>query len=177
MSKFSDLCSLYKESRETYAECQKRAFKFSVELMERYLNYLDIPNKYFKYVPLKNDPDPQEIGRLSQENNYTVRGATHLKDDTYWHIGLVITVFITENTYPQYPVFIDFKFKEKDNGYIVIITDDHEGYLIHGGNETEFNDLFNFIQIKLQDNFKTGLQRFLEQSEQSLPTIGFIQPA
>lgn len=166
MTKFSDLCTSYKTSRETYFEYRNRSYDFASELIRRYVQFLGIPNEQFRFVPLDEVPKPN--------TTYTLFGAIHLNDDSFWHLGLQITIFTAPNEYPQQPLLIKFLFKEAENGFRILISEDDPGHIIHLGNESEFLAFFDFLQHTIQQSFETGLQRFLEQSA-PLKTIGFIQ--
>ena len=158
----------YKNSRETYFEYRNRGFNFAGELIRRYVEYLGIPNEQFRFVPLDEDPKPN--------TTYTLFGAIHLNDDSFWHLGLQITIFTAPNEYPQQPLLIKFMFKASENGYLIRISEDDPGRNISLGNEKEFLAFFDFLQTMIQQSFETGLQRFLEQSA-PLRTIGFVQNA
>ncbi|MDS3859226.1 hypothetical protein RIF25_00255 [Thermosynechococcaceae cyanobacterium BACA0444] len=108
------------------------------------------------------------------DTKYTLFGAMHLDDDTFWHIGLQITLFTAPNEYPQQPVLIRFMLKAENDGYRVKITQTDKGHLLHAGNDAEFSGFFNDLQQIIRKNFEVGLQHFLEQSA-SLRTIGFVQ--
>lgn len=168
MSKFSDICTAYSTSRTTYFEYRDRSFSFAGELIRRYVQYLEIPAERFRFVPLNEEPKPN--------TTYTLAGAIHLDDDTYWHLGLQIMIFTSSNAYPQQPVLIRFMFKAAEGGYHIRISENDDGHVIHAGNETEFTTFFDFLQLQIRQNFLTGLQCFLEQSA-PLRTIGFIQCA
>jgi hypothetical protein len=166
MSKFSDLCASYAASRNTYFAYRDQSYAFARELISRYIAYLEIPEKNFRFEPLDKDPKPG--------STYSLPGAIHLNEDTYWHLGFEVTLFTAPNEYPQQPVLFSFMFKGAKDAFHIRISEDDAGHLIHPGNESEFTAFFEFLQRQVQRSFETELQCFLEQS--ALPRkIGFIQ--
>ncbi|MBU2840921.1 hypothetical protein HF670_15600 [Acidithiobacillus thiooxidans] len=166
MTKFLDLCNSYKISRETYFKYRDRSFLFARELIRRYADYLGIPEEQLRLVPLNEEPNPNKT--------YSLFDAIHLNDDSFWHLGLQITIFTAPNQYPRQTLLITFLFKETDSGFRILISEDDPGHIINTGNESEFLAFFDFLQDTIQQNFETGLQRFLDTSA-PLRTIGFIQ--
>lgn len=167
MSKFEDLCNSFEKSRNTYFEYRDESFGFAGELISQYVQYLEIPKEQFKFIPLDEQPAPN--------TTYSLFGATHLNDDTFWHLGLQITLFSDPNTYPHQPILIRFMFKKsKKDIFVVKISEDDEGHLIERGNSPQYVKFFEFLQKQIRSNFEDGLQEFLEQSA-PLRTIGFMQ--
>lgn len=167
MTKFDELCSAYKKSRENYFSFRDDGFEFARELMSRYKAFLGVPSDYFHFLPTDQPVKPG--------TTYSIFGAIHLNDDTYWRLGLRLTLFSAPNEYPQQPVLVIFRFKKTDEKkYQVKISEEDLGHEISCGNETEFKAFFEFLQQQIVAHFEAGLQEFLEQSA-PLRTIGFVQ--
>lgn len=167
MTKFDELCAAYKTSRETYFAYRNDGFKFAMELMSRYKEFLGVQSEYFRFVPADETPKP--------DTTYTIPGAIHLNDDTYWHLGLLLTLFTAPSEYPQQPVLIVFRFKQiSGKKYQLKISEEDTGHEITCGDESQFNMFFEFLQAQIVVHFENGLQEFLEQSA-PLRTIGFVQ--
>jgi len=167
MSKFGELCHAYKVSRDKYFSYRDESFEFARELIGLYTEYLAIPKEQFKFIPLDEEPTPN--------STYSLFGAIHLNEDTYWHLGLQITIYTSPNIFPHQPIMIRFMFKKsQDNKYFVKISDSDPGHNIEQGNKPQFIAFFDFLQDQIRSHFEDGLQEFLEQSA-PLRTIGFIQ--
>lgn len=167
MTRFDELCFAYRTSREKFFSYREDGFMFAGDLVSRYQKFLGVTNDCFVFVPTDKPAKP--------ETTYTLFGAIHLNDDTYWHLGLQFTLFTAPNAYPQQPVLIVFRFKKiGEKKYHVKISEEDSGHEITCGNEAEFNAFFDFLQQQIVAHFEDGLQEFLEQSA-PLRTIGFVQ--
>ena len=167
MTNFNTLCSAYKTSRETYFSYRNEGLDFARELIAKYIKYLEVPEDFFRFVPTDETPKP--------DSTYSLIGAIHLNDDTYWHLGLQLTLFTAPNEYPRQPILIVFRFKKiADSKYEIKISEEDSGNQISPGVESTFNDFFEFLQTQIVASFENDFQEFLEQSA-PLRTIGFVQ--
>ena len=167
MTKFDTLCTAYKTSRKTNFSYRDEGINFARELIAKYIKFLEVPEDYFRFVPMDETP--------KSNTTYSLFGAIHLNDDTYWHLGLQLTLFTAPNEYPRQPILIVFRFKQiADKKFEVKISEEDSGHQISCGIESEFNDFFEFLQKQIVASFEDGLQEFLEQSA-PLRTIGFVQ--
>ncbi len=167
MSKFGELCKSYKTSRDNYFSYRDESVGFARELMDKYIEYLQVPKENFKFVPLDKDPKP--------DTRYSLFAAIHLNNDSFWHLGLQITIYSALNEFPQQPILVRFMFKKTDkNTFSIKISEQDSGHSICRENESDFSEFFEFLQSQIRDNFENGLQEFLEQSA-PIRTIGFVQ--
>jgi len=167
MSKFEDLCKSYKISRKKYFSYQNESYDFARNLVQGYIRYLDIPEEQFKFIPLDKEP--------KAGTNYTIFGAIHLAEDSFWNLGMQITLYSAPNEFPHQPVLIRFKFKKKsENVFVVKISDEDKEHSINIDSDNDFNDFYDYLQAQIQSHFEDGFQKFLEQTA-PLRTIGFNQ--
>ena len=80
MTKFDTLCTAYKTSRKTNFSYRDEGINFARELIAKYIKFLEVPEDYFRFVPMDETP--------KSNTTYSLFGAIHLNDDTYWHLGL-----------------------------------------------------------------------------------------
>lgn len=164
MIKFDELCKAYVISRKNYFDYQFESARFIKNIIDNIIKYLEIPKEQIKLIPLDKEPEPN--------SKYTVQGAMHLNDDTFWHTGIQVTLYEAPNISPQQPVLIRLMVKKSENIYLVKIDPDEEGHKINPESNEDIQNFIDYISERIENIFKEGLQKFLEESA-SLKTIGF----
>ncbi len=104
MSKFEELCNAYAKSRNDYFSYQDESFKFASSLINNFIDYLEVPEEQIKYIPTNIEPVKDMI--------YTIWGSIHLDKDTFWHLGVLLTLYEKPNIFPHQPIKIEFLFKK-----------------------------------------------------------------
>jgi hypothetical protein len=165
MSKFEEICAAYKDSKENFNSYRKESMGFAISLGRKYLQYLGVETNHFRWVPESKQDD--------KSTNFTIPGAMHLDDDTYWHLGLKLRVYSAKNVMPQQDVFIVFMFKKiADCEYAIKVRAEDTPHIIETDKDTSYTVFFNHLQTLILDIYKDDLTNFLE-SEKSSRRIGF----
>lgn len=165
MSKFEEICAAYKVSKENFNSYRKESMDFAGILGRKYIQYLGVDADHFRWVP--------EAKQDSTGNNFTIPGAMHLDDDTYWHLGLKLRVYSARNVMPQQDVFIVFMFKKVADGEFAIkVRADDKPHTIETDKDASYTVFFNHLQKLILEIYKDDLTNFL-QSEQQSRRIGF----
>lgn len=164
MTKFEELCQAYTNSRKYYFDYRDSCYQFTGGLMGKISSRLGIPMEQLEFIPLKEEPKPN--------TKYSISGAMHLDDDTYWHIGIRITLYEKPNILPHQPVLVRILIKKKDNIFTVRLGPAGEVFPIRQEVEEEYNTFIDAMFSLIKNGFETGLQRFLEKRE-IVKKIGF----
>jgi len=166
VTKFDDLCSAYASANVRENQHRQDAYSFAGELAQRYKGFLEIPDDCFQLWPT----DKEIKGGMK----YTPMGAVHLGEDSFWHLGLILTFSVSPGTYPKQQIMLHFRFKEvAEKKYLITISEDGGQHTLTCGVESEFNTFFEFLQKELAAWFNDGLKRFLNQDDSSRH-IGFV---
>ncbi|OJT38445.1 hypothetical protein [Serratia plymuthica] len=165
MSKFEEICAAYKDSKENFNSYRKESMDFAISLGGKYIQYLGVGKEHFRWVP--------EAEQDTKSTGFTIPGAMHLDEDTYWHLGLKIRVFSAPNIMPQQDVFIVFMFKKvADCEYAIKLRSDDKPFIIETDKDTSYTVFFNYLQKLILEIYQDDLTNFLE-SAQSSRRIGF----
>ncbi|MCI4032743.1 hypothetical protein MRP04_19950 [Dickeya dianthicola] len=171
MSKFTELCKGYEDFRNEFGKVRVDMYGFSSKLVGHYLNYLGISfesNAEYRLIPLE--------GVVKEDTNYAPAGATHLGDDGYWHLGFLLTIYISKNTYPQQKIKIHFKFlKDYEGKYILLVDELNCKAVINNVDDlNEFIPVFDGVQDGILRFNLSGID-FLYGKNVKMSSIGFIQ--
>nr|DAI75498.1 MAG TPA: hypothetical protein [Caudoviricetes sp.] len=167
MSKFEEICAAYKVSQDKFHDYRNRSMDFALSLGHKYIQYLGITRENFRWVPVQDNS--------TEEEGFTIQGAMHLDDDTYWHLGLKINVFTAPNAFPQQRLLIIFKFKQKEKDKFEVMVDGYDKkHIIAVDGDASYTVFFNHLQKIIMSLYEDDLDNFLA-SQQENRTIGFIQ--
>ncbi|EOW2276201.1 MULTISPECIES: hypothetical protein [Klebsiella pneumoniae complex] len=166
MSKFEEICAAYKISQDNFNAYRSRSMDFALSLGHKYIQYLGVTKGNFWWVP--------EHDSSTEKEGYTIPGAMHLDDDTYWHLGLKIKIFMAPNAFPQQELLIIFKFKEKEEKVFEVMIDHvDKKHDIEIWIDASYTVFFNHLQEVILAMYQDGLDNFLA-SQQESRKIGFI---
>lgn len=166
MSKFEEICAAFDESQRKFIDYRSECHDFGRKLSRQYIQFLEVPKEHFEWFNPDADKPPK--GKV------TIPGAMYLDDDTYWHLGLKITVIDKQKSGFRPKILIIFKFKKLDNStFEVLIDGDEKSHKIELDKDDAFNLLFSHLQTILLGLYQNDLEDFLA-SQQSPRSIGFI---
>ena len=163
MTKFDELCQAYANSRKNYFNYQSSCHEFISRLIKKIIKYLEIPEEQVKVIPLHQEAKDQ--------CDYSVTEAMHLEDDTFWHIGLLITLY-AEDSLPRQPVLIWLITKRNNDLFLVKLGPASKEFAVHPNEEQDYINFIDHLFLNIKDSFELGLQHFLEGQENTR-RIGF----
>ena len=164
MTKFEELCDLFSKSRNDYFKYEDECIHFAADLTKEFITYFKIPQEQITYIPTNKEPE--------EDKRYTLFGAMHLDDDTFWHIGIILTLFEKPNVYPYQPVLMIIKLKKENGDFIVSLKGQSKTFKLNGKNPKTFVPFFEYIYENISVLFKSNLQKFLKNSSIT-KSIGF----
>ena len=155
MSKYNDLCNIYRESRNKYFLFEKECFEFAEKLVGQMVKYLSIPAEQTKLFPTLGEANPTLI--------YSVREAMRMGPDTFWYLGIGIELQCVDcPDTPDQPVMINLAIRKERGVFIVKMSDKDQGHRIKEdlSNASDFYDhLFNAVSDLLQANINRYLDK------------------
>jgi hypothetical protein len=164
MSKFEELCRAYAVSRKNYFDYRDACLNFAKDLVWGMVDYFKCPREQVKFIPLKEDIKPNTI--------YGLLGAMHLDDDTFWHLGFGLTLYVSPNIFPQETALLRFLVKKVDDCFVVKLGIGGDEFRIHKDQLDELTTFYDYVFEQIEESYEKELQRFLEQEETSRK-IGF----
>jgi hypothetical protein len=166
VSKFDELCQAYASSRKAYVDYRDACFGFAQALIEGLLAFLQVPEGRIRLVPVNRDPDPEAA--------YSLAGAMHLDEDTYWHVGVVVDLSDPAGAFPPQAVLIKLLVKRHDGAFYVRLGEDDEDMRVRDASPEDLALVMEHVFETIKDSYEQGLQQFLDQDE-STRKIGFGQ--
>jgi hypothetical protein len=164
MSKFDELCGVYGKSRDDYFVYEEESFKFASSLVINFVEYFGIPQVQIKFIPTNIEPE--------EGLTYTLPGSIHLDTDTFWHLGMIVTLYEEPIIFPHQPIKLVLKFKKENTQFLVKLQNTEKEFRITPFVKLEYNDFYDHIYEEIKNMFKDQLQQFLKDSS-TVKTIGF----
>lgn len=166
MSKFLELSQLYSQSRKRYFDYQADIHGFADTLITGLVDYFSIPPRQMKLFPVSGTANP--------ERGYSVKEATLLADDNFWHLGIQIDLICDEcNTIPTQPILINIGIKQEDDRYLAKISQNDKGHKIRRGEKKDFERFYGHVFESIKKSMESSLLKFLEK-ESTPCRVGFL---
>ncbi len=162
MSKFEELCKAYATSINNFSKYRDDCKEFASNLREGMSAYFQCPIEFTSLLEEQTQP------------LHTLTGLMYLGDDTFWHIGIKITLYKEpKGGLPQDTALLSILIKKIDDDYFIVkLGNIKQKFTIHNDKEDEFIDFYEFIFEQIKRHYEEGLKDFLEQNETSIK-IGF----
>lgn len=163
MSKFDELCRSFAEARRQYSAYRDEHFRFADRLIRGLIEYFEIPQSQIRYVPTDEE--------VKTNDQYTLLGAMHLDNDTFWHLGVIITFFDKPDRFPKQPVLFVFRMKQKSDKFIIQNNPQDKEHIIDPNSREDFIRFYDSLFDSINNYF--SLQAFLEKEQPEPRRIGF----
>lgn len=164
MTKFEELCQAFAKSREDFRSYRDACGDFAAVLLNGFREYLKCPPTQIKVTSL-NDEEDLSVCHIPI-------GTMHLREDTFWHIGLTLVLYEAANVYPQETAIVRIKIKKSGNIFHVVIADSENVIKVDDSKDQDMNEIFDKISDLLLQNYEAGVEYFLEQ-DKSTRKIGY----
>lgn len=165
MSKFRELCHVYSIARRNYFDYWNECADFVSDLMSDLRQYFQMPKENLRFVPLKDKP---EFGK-----RYTAKECMHLEQDTFWYVGVMMTLCGELEDQPEETLILPILVKKLEDAFTVKFGPAGDEFKIEEGDESSKQAFFDFLFSQVHGNYKDRLYKFLEKMI-SERRIGFI---
>jgi len=155
MSAYEELCDIYLQSRDRLEVCREACAQQFVEVTQHLVKKLEIPEQSLRFINL-NDHD--------SGTTYTIPGAITLGADGFWHLGLLV-IFHKEGTAPAFQLLFDLHLKEYNAGFIIKISDEEPGLVLHPGDSKALDKLPEAFRSDVREWFDSYVERVLNPEE------------
>lgn len=165
MSKYNEMCESYKNSQAKFFEYQESCRGFAKEFIYGFLSYIEIPKEDYTFVPTDKEPDPG--------SKYSLFGAMHLNEDTYYHIGIIVTLRSNPAGVPRQDLKFVLRLKQLDEVFLTKVLDDEDPIRVVPGDAAGYKTVYDHIVTTIKNFLENELQNFLRTGEQPSRSIGF----
>ena len=85
MSKYEGMSQAANDFRERWSDHEQRCIQAAIKFTKGFSEYCSIPNNGMSFVPISDE-------ERQPGTHYSLVGAMKLKEDLWWHVGLVISL-------------------------------------------------------------------------------------
>ena len=164
MSKFNELCHFYSTARVNYFTYWHECADFVSEIVDGLKKYFEMPDEKLKFVPLRDKP---EYGK-----SYTAKESMHLEKDTFWYLGLVLTLCGEMKNQPEETLILPLLIKKIENDYTLKLGPAGEEFTVGKEDEAGRRAFYDHMFAQIKDTYKDRLHKFLDDA-QTERRIGF----
>jgi hypothetical protein len=166
MTKFDDLCAAYAGARQKFFNYRDECWKFASQLSTELVAFFGCTREQVEFVPVTKERKPGF--------GYSLMGAMHLAEDTFWHFGILTTIYEAPNIFPQQPLLFHLLVKKVDQSFIVKGSPKGPEFRVGAPTAAELRPLNEWLFEQCKSWLDHGLEMFLEGQEQPEPKkIGF----
>jgi hypothetical protein len=156
MSKYTDLCQIYRDSRNEYFQFEKGSLDFAEKLVANLIAYLSIPEKQVRFFPTIGEANPTLI--------YSARKAMRMGPDTYWYLGIGIELQCNDcPDTPDQPVLINLALRKDGDLYLVKMSENDQGQQIKE-DLSNAGDFYDFLFNSVKDLLQARINRYINTS-------------
>jgi hypothetical protein len=154
MTKYEEIVDSANQAFKQWWAWRDRCYRDLDDFVQGFIRHCQIPITNVSLLPLDREPE--------ERMRYNVIGASHLGDDSYWHVGVCIAL-------PLQRILIRISLTETAGKTFVKLSDDGKPIEIDVGDQNQCADLYNQIVEDIK-HYYIAEPKFGE----STAKIGFI---
>jgi hypothetical protein len=158
---YQDLCQSLEAARERSRVYRSQCAFFATQFERQFAEYLGIQHDRITFEPLQ--------GARTGDGPVPVQEAMQLDEDTYWHVGLRLT--IDAGGKAKDSILWDLRFKKmgdrQDDLYVVNLFG-HEDFEVAEPSPAALRPIFAELYESLKRHYADGLRLFLDKRGQNL---------
>ncbi len=153
MTKFEELIEIYTKSGEEFNNYRWRCIDFAKNIGKNLANYLECNEEDIQYYLYDKEGKPIEAHP---------RDALILQNDTFWHYGMGINMYLKGNKNPAPPFIFNMAIKGDNDKFIVELPDLKKEFNVNAGKSEDFMPINDLIFNTMKDRFENELNKFLK---------------
>lgn len=171
MSKFDEICQVYRKSRRAFLEYETACQDFARDLVFGMIEYFEWPrDQEITYIPLGEDLDPSN-------KFYALAGAMRMNEESFWHFGVELKASEPGGAYPI-PFVMSFYIKKAGPYFIVKLGPMGREIKIHEEQRNALDPFFEAVFRQIVEFFtKKYHQALAQQQDQELGFITLLPTA
>ena len=172
MTLYEELCGAFGQSADDWNAYHERSIRFVAKLLTGFVSYLGAPlprgskDDRVRFLP----PEPWDPDAM-----YTAMRAAKLEKDGWWVAYVQLTLARGEGVYPQVHALFQFRVRVEPDTFTVRVGDSDRCHTTTDEDATTLESAYKEACERAKDYFIAGLQRFLDETDDSGKTrkIGF----
>ncbi len=170
MSKFEEVCEVYRKSRRAFLAYERECQQFARDLVYGMIEYFEWPqNQEISYIPLGEELDP---------NNkfYALAGAMRMNEESFWHFGVELTAYEGGFSNPA-PFVMSFFIKKVGSNFIVKLGPQGREIKIPESQRNALEPFFDAVFLQMVEFFKKRYPQALAGQEQDQLSFIMLSPS
>ncbi len=159
MTKFEELCNIYTKAGKDFNNYRWKNIDFAIELGEGTADYLECKKDDIQYYLVSNVGQPKEA---NLPNEAHPRDALFLENDTFWHYGMGVNLYMADIKIPATTYIFDLAIKEENKNFIIKFIKQQKEFNINPSKPAEFQPIYEFIFDEIKSRFENELEQFLK---------------
>jgi hypothetical protein len=159
MTRFEELCKIYTKAEKDFSNYRWKCIDFAVEMGDGVADYLECKKEDIQYYLVSNAGQP---GEATQPKEAHPRDALFLENDTFWHYGMGINLYIEGIKNPAMSYIFDLAIKGKKNNFVVDFPKQQKKFDIDPNKPEDFQPVHEFIFDEIKNRFDNELEKFLK---------------
>ncbi len=159
MTKFEELCKIYTDAGKDFNNYRWKCIDFAQNMGEGLADYLECKKEDVQYYLVSNLPQSDEA-RLPQEAH--LRDALFLEDDTFWHYGMGINLYMEGIRNPATTYILELAIKEVNKNFIIKFIKQQQEFNIDPSKPEDLRPVYEFIFDEIKGRFDNELEKFLK---------------
>jgi hypothetical protein len=164
MTRFEELCKIYTQAAEDFMDYRWRNINFATQMAKGLAKYLECEIDDIRYYLPDKEGQPKEA-HLSD--------ALLIDNDTFWHYGMGVNLYVKGNKTPAMTYIFDLALKEEKDKYIVQFVKEKKEFIINPAVMADLNQVYDLIYNSIKSRFEGELEKFLKhKSFEHFPEYG-----
>ncbi len=159
MTKFEELCKIYTKAGKDFNDYRWKCIDFATEMGEGLADYLECNKDDIQYYLVSTVAQPKEATPPQEAHP---RDALFLEDDTFWHYGMGINLYMESIKNPATTYIFDLAIKEENKNFIIKFLKQQQEFNIDPSKPAQFQPMYEFIFDEIKARFDNELEKFLK---------------
>ncbi|HEX7468754.1 MAG TPA: hypothetical protein VF324_09255 [Methanobacterium sp.] len=170
MTKFEELCKIYTKAEKDFSNYRWKCIDFAVAIGDGVADYLECDKEDIQYYLVSNLGQP---GGTAPPKETHPRDALFLENDTLWHYGMGINLYLEDIKNPAMSYIFDVALKGEKDSFMVEFPKQQKKFNINPSKPKDLQPMYEFIFDEIKNRFENELEKFLKhQSTKHYP--GYI---
>lgn len=155
MSKFEELCQAAEDKINRWNQYRNDCENFAVKIVQGLMEYFEIPRTNIRYVIIDKEG--------KQESMPTLKHAMVFDSDTYWHLGIIITLSNTPDILQQRTLLARIKFKKKDKLFLIKLGNTKREFTVDESKKDYLILFYDFLFNEIINWYENNLEMALKE--------------
>lgn len=165
MSKYEELVNTYHKAQQYFIEYRNSCLDFANAFWTKMMDYFEVPEN-LRVLYFVDEEGEFEMVPPKMAN------ALDLRDDSYYQVGIGITLKQGDTSRAQETIQMALLFKKVGDDFHVRLSDEENDHIISPDDDRSMKAYFDFLFNIIMQSYQSGLQEF-DTDKEGVKKIGF----